>query len=87
MEEADRKQLLQSEEMKASLVKRLVIKDKLESSQIKEGSVDTWGGEKLDISVSGKEIHVAYGSNSAKVVTPDMKASNGVIHVVDKVLL
>ena len=67
--------------------KRLVIKDKLESSQIKEGSVDTWGGEKLDISVSGTEIHVAYGSNSAKVVTADMKASNGVIHVVDKVLL
>ena len=74
--------------MKSSLIKRMVVKDKkLESSQIKDGTVDTWGGEKLEIKREDEEVTVKYGSHTAKVVTPDMEASNGVIHSIDTVLL
>jgi len=43
---------------------------------------ETANGAKLDIKVSGDVITV----NDAKVVTADVVASNGVIHVIDNVL-
>ena len=40
-------------------------------------------GQQLDIVVRGGKVYV----NGAKVVTADIAASNGVIHVIDTVLL
>ena len=40
-------------------------------------------GQSLDVKADSKGVMV----NNAKVVTADVKASNGVIHVIDTVLL
>ena len=45
--------------------------------------VETAGGQKVTITVDGSTVKV----NDATVTTTDVEASNGVIHVIDKVLL
>lgn len=46
-------------------------------------SVATVGGEDVQITVDGGSVMV----NDATVVTADIEASNGIIHVIDKVLI
>jgi len=46
-------------------------------------SVATVAGPKVKIDVMGKSVFV----NTSKVVTTNIKASNGIIHVINKVLL
>lgn len=53
---------------------------------------DQLGGKRLDVAtVNGKTVHVdgrkGVKVNKANVVTADIMASNGVIHVIDRVLL
>lgn len=50
---------------------------------VKMNSAKTVEGEDLKISAKGGKVHV----NNAQVITPDIQASNGVIHVIDTVLL
>jgi uncharacterized surface protein with fasciclin (FAS1) repeats len=50
---------------------------------VKLTSVKTLNGAPVRIKVSGGKVYVG----GARVVTPDVKASNGVIHVINKVLL
>jgi uncharacterized surface protein with fasciclin (FAS1) repeats len=50
---------------------------------VKLSSVKTLNGAKVRIKVSGGKVYVG----GARVTTPDVKASNGVIHVINKVLL
>jgi uncharacterized surface protein with fasciclin (FAS1) repeats len=47
-------------------------------------SAKTLGGKEIKIAVSGSTVTL---NGSTKVVTTDVGASNGVIHVIDKVLL
>ncbi len=50
--------------------------------------VTTVGGCKLKLSVKDKVVMITdEGGNTAKVTIADVKQSNGVIHVIDKVLL
>jgi uncharacterized surface protein with fasciclin (FAS1) repeats len=52
----------------------------------REVPVDTLNGAKLHVSSKGlvrKKVHV----NGAEVIVPDIQASNGIIHVVNRVLL
>ncbi len=59
-----------------------VVPGKVTSSQLKSGNVNTVEGQSLKVSVdTGVTV------NGAKVVQADIPASNGVVHVVDKVLL
>jgi uncharacterized surface protein with fasciclin (FAS1) repeats len=86
-------------ENKATLVKILtchVIPAKALSSAIKkmvaaDGGmhvVDTVGGCKLKLSMKGKKVMITdENGNVANVTIADVKQSNGVIHVIDKVLL
>ncbi|HVP03199.1 MAG TPA: fasciclin domain-containing protein [Solirubrobacteraceae bacterium] len=46
-------------------------------------SVKTLNGQSVQIKVKGGSVYV----NSAKVVKTDVKASNGIIHVIDSVLI
>ncbi|NOI34289.1 fasciclin domain-containing protein [Vibrio cyclitrophicus] len=50
---------------------------------IKIDSADTVQGQAVMVSVSDATVMI----NNAKVITADVKASNGVIHVIDTVLL
>jgi uncharacterized surface protein with fasciclin (FAS1) repeats len=59
-----------------------VISGKVLSTDLKEGSVATVQGEKVKINLHGGAFF-----NKSKVVKADILTSNGVIHVIDSVLL
>ena len=50
---------------------------------VKLRSAKTLAGPTVRIRVTGKTVRI----NAAKVTTTDVKATNGVIHVIDRVLL
>ncbi len=71
-----------------ALLKRVllyhVVKGKVTAAQVvKLRSAKTLAGQSVRIRVTGSTVYV----NSAKVVKADVAASNGVIHVLDKVLI
>jgi uncharacterized surface protein with fasciclin (FAS1) repeats len=73
-------------ENKETLVKILtyhVVPGEVTSSQLKSGEVATVEGSPVTVNVDGTGVTV----NKANVVQPDIQASNGVIHVVDTVIL
>ncbi|OKH53740.1 beta-Ig-H3/fasciclin [Calothrix sp. HK-06] len=70
---------------KQKLVKLLgyhVVPGRVTSRQLKSGNVNTVEGQSLKVSVN-----TGVTVNGAKVVQADIPASNGIVHVVDKVLL
>jgi uncharacterized surface protein with fasciclin (FAS1) repeats len=61
-----------------------VVPGKIMAADIKDGmKVKTVEGTELTFSIKNGDVYV----NDAKVVTPDVGASNGVIHVIDSVLI
>ena len=60
-----------------------VVGAKVMSSDVKSGKVATVNGQKLNIKAGKKGVKV----DKAKVVKVDIEASNGVIHVIDTVVL
>lgn len=61
-----------------------VVAGKVDASQVVDlDQVKTVNGESLSISVEGKTVMI----DNAKVVTTDIMASNGIIHVIDEVVL
>src|SRR6056297_3342593 len=50
-------------------------------------AVPTLAGESLTVDLSGDDVVIAGGSSSATVIVPDVQGSNGVVHVIDTVLL
>ena len=61
-----------------------VVKGKVTAAQVvKLRSAKTLAGPAVRIRVSGGTVYV----NTAKVAKADVMASNGVIHVIDKVLI
>lgn len=73
-------------ENRATLVKILtyhVVSGENLSTSLKSGSVQTLEGAPVQVNVNSTGVMV----NTANVVTADVKASNGVIHVIDKVML
>ncbi len=73
-------------ENKAALTQLLtyhVIPGEVTSAQLSSGDVQTVEGTPVTIQADGAAVRV----NEAQVVQPDVLASNGVIHVVDQVIL
>lgn len=60
-----------------------VVPAKVMAADVKTGAVSTVNGEKLDVIVKDGAVTV----NGAKVVKTDIVGSNGVIHVIDTVIL
>jgi len=56
---------------------------KLDAGQIQNGSLKTLNGAELPTARAGTFVTV----EEAVVQTPDLKASNGVLHIVDRVLM
>ena len=81
-------QALLKPENKEILVKILtyhVVPGKVTSTDLKSGDVTTVEGSPVPVVVSNSGVVV--GKDSANVIKPDIEASNGVIHMIDKVLL
>ncbi len=73
-------------ENKAKLVKVLtyhVVSGKVLAKDVKAGAVKTVEGNTVAIKTDGGKVMI----NDANVTQTDIKASNGVIHVIDKVIL
>jgi uncharacterized surface protein with fasciclin (FAS1) repeats len=60
-----------------------VVPGKVMAAQVKPGEVKTVQGQPLSISTNGGSVMV----DNAKVTKTDIAASNGVIHVIDTVIL
>ena len=60
-----------------------VVSGAVTSNQLKSGKVATVEGGNVTVKISGKKVRV----NNAKVIMADVKASNGVIHAIDTVLM
>lgn len=75
--------LLQDKTKLAAVLKYHVVPGKVMAAQVKPGAVKTLEGQALTISTSGATVMV----DDAKVVKTDIDTSNGVIHVIDTVLM
>jgi uncharacterized surface protein with fasciclin (FAS1) repeats len=60
-----------------------VMEGKVMAADVKTMKAPTANGAELDVKVNNGKVMI----NDAKVVKADVKASNGVIHVIDKVLM
>jgi uncharacterized surface protein with fasciclin (FAS1) repeats len=69
--------------LKAVLLYHVVAGKVTAADVVKLPSAKTLNGKSVRIRVSGMNVFV----NSAKVTTPDVEASNGVIHVINRVLI
>ena len=58
------------------------------AADVTTGPVETLGGEVIDlIKTDEGGVQISYMGNLINVVTADVMASNGVIHVIDEVIL
>ena len=65
-----------------------VVGAKVMAADVKPGAVKTVNGAEFTVSVEGSDVIITDGQgNKSKVVATDVAASNGVIHVIDTVLL
>ena len=69
--------------LKAVLLYHVVSGKVTAAKVVKLTSAKTLNGQSVTVKVKGGKVYV----NSAQVVTADVMASNGVIHVIDKVLI
>ena len=61
-----------------------VAEGKLTASKVvKKRSIETLNGQRVPVRVRGKKVLVG----GARVKTPDVRASNGVIHVINRVMI
>ncbi len=75
--------LLKNKAMLTKVLTYHVVPGKVLSTDLKAGKVPTVEGESLTVAMPGNEVTV----DGAKVVKADIVADNGVIHVIDRVLM
>ena len=73
----------ENKEMLGKILAYHVVKGEVMAKDVKTMMAPTANGAQLDIKVKDGKVMV----NDANVVKADVKASNGVIHVIDKVLM
>jgi len=79
---------LTSEQAKAIVSRHVVAGASVKAAEVTTGDVETFGGEEIGlIKTSEGGVQVAYNGQTVNVVTADVMGSNGVIHVIDDVIL
>merc|ERR1712180_544874 len=79
---------LTPEQAKAIVSRHVVAGATVMAVDVATGPVETFGGETIDlIKTEDGGVQVSYNGNAVNVVAADVKASNGVIHVIDAVIL
>jgi hypothetical protein len=74
----------QNQDQLAAVLKYHVVSGNIPSSEVSTGTVETLNGEFIAISVTEAGVKI---NDAATVVQPDVLANNGIIHVIDAVLL
>ena len=70
------------------IILRHVIPAKVLAADVVTGPVETLGGEVIDlIKTDAGGVQITYEGNTITVDKADVMASNGVIHIIDKVIL
>merc|ERR1711997_278986 len=79
---------LTPEQAKAIVARHVVAGATVMAADVATGDVETFGGETVGL-VKTEEggVQVSYNGNAVNVVAADVEASNGVIHVIDAVIL
>lgn len=67
----------------AGILKNHVIEGKVMAADVRSGAVKTLDGKKVEVAVENGKV----GFGGAKVIGTDVVASNGVIHVIDTVVM
>ena len=75
--------LLQDKQKLAQVLTYHVVPGKVTAAQVKPGAVQTVQGQSLQVRAERGAVMV----DNAKVIQADVMASNGVIHVIDEVVL
>merc|ERR1719346_324251 len=78
---------LTPEQAKAIVSRHVVAGATVYAADVATGPVGTLGGETIDLIAENGGVQVSYNGNAVNVVAADVKASNGVIHVIDAVIL
>merc|ERR1711997_135878 len=79
---------LTTEQAKAIVSRHVVAGATVLAADVATGDVATFGGETVGLVKTDEGgVQVTYNGNSVNVVTADVKANNGVIHVIDAVIL
>merc|ERR1712193_347264 len=78
---------LTTEQAKAIVSRHVVPGASVYAADVTTGSVGTFGGENIDLIKNDSGVQVSYNENAVNVVSADVKANNGVIHVIDAVIL
>merc|ERR1711978_677538 len=79
---------LTPEQAKAIVARHVVVGATVMAADVATGDVETFGGETVGL-VKTEEggVQVVYNGQTVNVVTADVGASNGVIHVIDSVIV
>ena len=79
---------LTTEQKTAIVLRHVIANATVTAAEVKTGPVVTLGGETIDlIKTDAGGVQISYMGSVVNVVTVDVMASNGVIHVIDKVIL
>ena len=79
---------LTPEQALAIVLRHVVGNATVAAADVTTGPVETLGGEVIDlIKTDEGGVLISYMGNEIKVVTADVMASNGVIHVIEEVIL
>jgi uncharacterized surface protein with fasciclin (FAS1) repeats len=80
--------LPENKQQLADILTYHVVSGKVMAEDVTAGAVKTVNGADFTVGVEGSDVVITDGQgNQAKVVATDVPASNGVIHVIDAVLL
>jgi len=75
-------------EQATAIIARHVVTATVPAAAVETGSVATYGGEEIGLVKTAEGgVQIKYKAGVSNVVTPDVTASNGVIHVIDSVIL
>jgi len=75
-------------EQAKAIVLRHVVTAKVPAADVATGDVETIGGESIGLVKTPKGgVQIKFNGNTVNVVAADVMASNGVIHVIDAVIL
>merc|ERR1711997_721273 len=79
---------LTTEQAKAIVSRHVVAGATVLAADVATGNVATFGGEYVGLVKTDEGgVQVTYNGQTVNVVTADVKANNGVIHVIDNVIL